>query len=89
MTAAAHDVILRRFDAPDDVRVMTKGRFELDHIGLGHDLSPSIVAAQEAGQHVAERDRAQEVRTDDESRVADHDTARRVKRRCRTWRATR
>jgi len=33
MTAAAHDVILRRFDAPDDVRVMTKGRFELVHIG--------------------------------------------------------
>jgi len=33
MTAAPHDVILRRFDAPDDVRVMTKGRFELVHIG--------------------------------------------------------
>jgi hypothetical protein len=33
MTAASHDVILRRFDAPDDVRVMAKGRFELVHIG--------------------------------------------------------
>ncbi|HEX2452123.1 MAG TPA: cupin domain-containing protein [Vicinamibacterales bacterium] len=41
MTAAAHDVILRRFDAPDDVRVMTKGRFELVHIG-GYTIGRAI-----------------------------------------------
>jgi len=27
------DVILRRFDSPDETRVMTKGRFEVVHIG--------------------------------------------------------
>jgi quercetin dioxygenase-like cupin family protein len=41
MTAAAHDVILRRFDTPDDVRVMTKGRFELVHIG-GYTIGRAI-----------------------------------------------
>jgi quercetin dioxygenase-like cupin family protein len=27
------DVVLKRFDSPDEVRVMTKGKFELVHIG--------------------------------------------------------
>ena len=28
-----HDVILKRFESPDEVRSMTKGRFEIVHIG--------------------------------------------------------
>ena len=28
-----HDVILKRFETPDEVRQMTKGRFEVVHIG--------------------------------------------------------
>src|SRR5262245_3506672 len=28
-----HDVILKRFESPDEVRPMTKGRFEIVHIG--------------------------------------------------------
>jgi quercetin dioxygenase-like cupin family protein len=27
------DVVLKRFESPDEVRVMTKGKFELVHIG--------------------------------------------------------
>ena len=66
MTAAAHDVILRRFDAPDDVRVMTKGRFELVHIGgytigratyepgwkWSEHVGPSVGATRCAVEHV-------------------------------------
>ncbi len=33
MTPTQIDVILRRFDSPDETRVMTKGRFELVRIG--------------------------------------------------------
>ncbi len=33
MTTAALDVILKRFDHPDEVRNFEKGRFELVHIG--------------------------------------------------------
>jgi len=28
-----HDVILKRFEEPDEVRQMVKGRFEIVHIG--------------------------------------------------------
>jgi quercetin dioxygenase-like cupin family protein len=33
MTPSDMDVVLRRFDAPDETRVMTKGRFEIVRIG--------------------------------------------------------
>ena len=33
MTPSGIDVVLRRFDAPDETRVMTKGRFEIVRIG--------------------------------------------------------
>jgi hypothetical protein len=33
MNAYASDVILKRFENPDEVRQMTKGRFEIVHIG--------------------------------------------------------
>ena len=33
MTTLATDVILKRFETPDEVRTMLKGRFELVHIG--------------------------------------------------------
>jgi quercetin dioxygenase-like cupin family protein len=33
MTIEHSDVILKRFERPDEVREMTKGRFELVHIG--------------------------------------------------------
>ena len=33
MSSKVLDVILKRFDSPDEVRVMEKGKFELVHIG--------------------------------------------------------
>ena len=33
MSSKEIDVILKRFDSPDEVRVMEKGKFELVHIG--------------------------------------------------------
>ena len=33
MTPHVNDVILKRFETPDEVRQMTKGRFEIVHIG--------------------------------------------------------
>src|SRR5437868_9947387 len=33
MSSKEIDVILKRFDSPDEVRVMQKGKFELVHIG--------------------------------------------------------
>jgi hypothetical protein len=33
MSSGQVDVILKRFDSPDEVRVMQKGRFEIVHLG--------------------------------------------------------
>jgi quercetin dioxygenase-like cupin family protein len=33
MSASQVEVILRRFESPDDTRIMEKGKFELVHIG--------------------------------------------------------
>jgi len=33
MTPGHLDMILKRFDAPDETRVMTKGRFDIVHVG--------------------------------------------------------
>jgi quercetin dioxygenase-like cupin family protein len=33
MDTASLDVVIRRFETPDEVRTMTKGKFELIHLG--------------------------------------------------------
>jgi quercetin dioxygenase-like cupin family protein len=66
MDPSTVDVILRRFDAPDETRVMQKGRFELVRIGgvtIGRatyepgwrwslDVGPSVGATRCTVEHV-------------------------------------
>jgi quercetin dioxygenase-like cupin family protein len=60
------DVILKRFDSPDELRVMTKGKFEIVHIGgltigratyepgwrWSEHVGPSVGAARCTVEHV-------------------------------------
>jgi len=45
MSSKQIGVILKRFEPPDEVRVMQKGKFELVHIG-GMTIGPAYLRAQ-------------------------------------------
>ena len=46
------EVILKRFDEPDEVREMIRGRFELVTIGGSHDWPGDVPARRKWSEHV-------------------------------------